>query len=510
MYCPPIDRERFREEFEDRYSADHDQKLRKDSFRSCKFDSAGSRLLWIVLRPKRVLELVRRYYMVGNLTLLLQVIQISALFHLFLKATIHTFIVGSNEELIKYTDSIYYPRFFGYSKQSYIYNRLIFGYSVFFLIARIFRVLKVVDMSLKNSDYYSELRVSQLTSAYLASFHLSFKEWVELFKYTMKHECCVDSNLKETNEDHLKFNKSVQHKISKLLDRDAIFYVNPIDFDKCFEGSVLPSDKDRMRLYKEWHFASPINRISTTGLMSILTINFCGLAFLGIGCILVSFENVYLELRSEFPEEYSPSFKELIDVAPSHYSDILTWIRSIEALIMVLAHALIICDSNCSFIDLHITTARVQKIVNIFEKHVLFSRQQTKIYIQNSNLNVTERQNRQFYLNIPKKSSQSSSQKNQSIYKNLYPEYNNQIRRDIALIRLIYREFLNVKRHNTSLLVGSIVGEAICVAFMVPLILTYSEAVEHQLVVAALTASLILGTLILFYCARLERSVSIH
>lgn len=500
MYCPPINHERFKKEVKKRYSVNCDQKSTKN-IKTNKLSSGRSRLMWFIIHPMRVYKCVKDYYMFNDFVMILQMLYSLFLFHLVVKAVIQAMIVGGDKEKIKYIDSIYYPKFYGFSARPQIFDFLILGFSFYLLALRTTRIFNVINMALKNADEYKYLRVAQLNCSYLASFHLSLSEWIKLFKYANNHGRISHSD-KLTQISHLEFNNLVQEKLVKLVDRDAIFYVNPIDFEKCYEDSVLADNKmRRIERYKSWHFAFPLDRVSLPGLGLIFLINVFGLTILMIGFTIVIFAVLILELRSEFPADYSPSTIELIQVIPSHWSSLLYCIRTLEAFVIMLAQVLNLFDLTCAFIDLHSITSRAHKMVQIFKMRIAFSRHKSRINTQILEFDLKQRLTieHQYFIN--------ERDNDNSLY-DLYPEYNKQTRNDIALTRLVYHEFLNAKKYNTGLFNLSIIGGGFGAAYMIPVLILHSNSLEDVILVAALLSTITPTVLILFYCARVERKVS--
>lgn len=491
MYCAPINRERFNKEFKGRYLNNDDQRLTSENDYPTKTNTLNLGGKIGILYPIKVYKCVKNYYMLNNLNMILQIFYSSVLFHIFLKAVINIVIIGKDKQMIEYFNSIYYPKTFGFSSKSHIFDYAVLGYSFFLICVRIMRMRNVINMSLTNANEYIELKVGQVNIAYFASFYLSLSEWIKFWKYVYKHKCCVDSNC-GTDVSHLGFNKLVQQTLPKLAERDAIFYVNPIDFDSCYANSILPDDKVRVKRYSSWHFAFPINRISFSGMRLIFLFNILGLSASTGGFILTVFGLIYLETKSELPGNDFPSIEELIKVTPYHWSLLISWIRLFEASVISGAQILNIFDMTCACLDLHITTTRVNKIVQTFEEHVKYSRFQAEIQIRKSNSNL-ERQN-DFLIN-------------DSSY-DLYAGYNNQVRHDISLIRLVYNEFLNAKRYNTGFLSVSIFGQAVGTAYMIPVLLLQPKSIENYILIATLISSIVPIVLVLFYCARVERMVS--
>lgn len=120
----PIDSKRFRTEFDE-------QNLASDTIanlgalsdqQNCKQDyvmrdEESSILIWALCNPLRTLGLIRKHHMVGNLALFLHICYLLLLTHLFVKSLVHTFITGSDREMVAYFESIYYPHLAGLSTE---------------------------------------------------------------------------------------------------------------------------------------------------------------------------------------------------------------------------------------------------------------------------------------------------------------------------------------------------------------------------------------------------------
>lgn len=503
--CPPINRDRFEREFRNRYRFDdrQEQEPTNCSVETCATFGGGSRLLWVILHPIKAHKLVRDYYMVENIYVISQVLYILILLHLFIKSTIHTVVAGSDKEKIQFFDSIYYPHIVGFSSRPYVFNYLILGYSFYFLLVRIFRFCMMIDISMNNQNTYKDFRFSQLNNSYLAIFYLSLQDWLRFFKYIVKHENFVHSN-EETRLDHLSLDKSVQQSMFGLSDKDAMFFVNPIDFEKCFADSLLPKHFERRDRYKSWHFAHPIHRISPLGLRDVILIGVFGTLVVLFGYLMTCIAVLYLELRSEFPADYSPSIIEILSVVPAHWSKLLHWIRVAELSVISTSQVLNLYDLVSIFFDIHTIRGRTHKLVRIFKNHLDFIRNQTKFddekfisVTQSKRTRIQHFTNREFDLY-------------QSGIKSYDPyfEYNKQIRQHTALVRINHNELLNTRKHHKKFFNMFIIGGAINIAFLIPIILSQPISAETCITFSVLMSSLIPIVGILLFCTRMERMVS--
>lgn len=507
MYCPPINRERFEREFRNRHWPRNEVTKYCLNQTICVDKSEPSKLLWIFLRPTKVYKLVRDYHMVSNLNMSLQVLNIFILIYLFIKSLIYTMIIGSDKDVIKYLESIYYVHLAGVSKAPYIFNYLFLGYSFFFLLVKITRVRNMIKVSLKNAEEYKELNIAQVNSAYLDSFYLNLEEWMSLWKYINKHQRKqVNSQREIAICDHLKFNDSIQQILPTLSCRDALFFVNPIDFEKCFVDSVLSDYKERINRRKTNHLPFPADRISAYELKRIIILFLLRTCFITIGSIVSILSLIYLELKLEFPEDYSPSIKELIYAIPAHFLNPLYIMRLIETTLALASQIPAIHDISVVTTDIQMITSRASKLADLLEYHLRYILHQNRM----NSSNDREWRARHFQTYFPSFNIIISGQSNskQGLKKDSYAKYNKQIKHDLILARLLYREFLNVRNHHTEYLNIFVLGQAICVAYLIPVLMSQSISAEIHILTVALLSSLIPIVNALFNCARMERVVS--
>lgn len=484
-----------------RYRIDDEQRsTRNDCCRkstSGVISSDGCEVLRIVSHPKEACKLFREYQMVSNVNIFSQLLYILVLVHLFIKSAIYI-AVRSDKEKMKYLDGIvFYPDIAGASKISLVFNYLFLGFTLLAILNRVTRICGVISRSLKNADEYRELRVTQLNFSFLASFYLSFSEWISFWNYINNHDAHYHSN-RTTQIKHLELNEQVQKKLPRLSRRDATFYFNPIDFSKCFENSNLPNDEERMKRYFNWHFATPIDKISCASMREVIGVTVGGTFAVSIGLALAAIGLLNLELRSEFSENYSPTIQELLDVAPKHLLNLKHLIRFLEGSILFVPQLSSIYDLSCVFMDLQAVTSRAHRMVQKFELHLETIRQYKAKF---------DNQEKQTQLLIHFNQNHSSESNFSS--DRLKFEYNWQIKGDIALIGLLYHEFLNTRKHHTQFLNLVVLSGGICVAYITNILMSQAILVGEVIIMVAFLVSVVVPIIgILLYCAKMERTVS--
>lgn len=514
MNCPPINHKKFKIEFIRRNCPAENSKSEQcllkinDSSdkKEYKFTSYGSRLLWIILHPIQVYELIRECYMVDGFYVIMQIFYILFLVHLSTKAFIYAFFIKEDDkEMMKYLDSIYYPHVAGVSTKPNLFNFLFLGHSLFFLIIKLMRFCGAIAFSLRNANEYNDLRICQLNSAYLSTFYFNLKDWLKLWDYVDNHEKGFHSN-RDTQVSHLEFNNLIQRTLSRLPEKDAMFYVNPIDFNKCYENSILANYRKQSN--SDWHVPYPTERISVSGLREIFMVTILGSSSILFGTVMSTFVVIYLELRSELLKlHYSPTFQEIILIALYHWSYLKHWIRAAESIMMIFTLFFCILDLACAYVDVHVVTGRVHRIAQIFEHYLEFPRRYMKQIDQmHPYWRLIEEQNVELFQRLTYLQGENSHD-NGDHYK-ILTNYNEQTRRDIVLIRLIHREFLYIRRHHTQFFNLFVLGEGVCIAYITPVVASLQLCAETFILVAALISSILPIIAIFIFCARLERTVS--
>lgn len=494
MYCPPIDHERFKKEVKDRLVND---KLQLRIFETSSSSGKNNQFSWIIRNPIEVFKLIGKYYMISNFYLFLQIIHILFLFHFFIKSNIYTFLANNNKE---YLETIYFTHISSISSKPYILNYLLLGHSFILLLGKLCRIRNIINMSLRNATYYKHFRVGQLTNSYLASYYLSFNEWIRLWDYINKHEKYVHSN-EATRNDHLKLNKFVRQKLSSLTESESVFYVNPIDFERCYADSILPNYDIRIKRYKSWHFSVPIDRISLLGLREIILILTLGAVLMAMIYSFAIIGIFYYILRNESPLAFSSpslmSIMEIFHIIPTHNFSLSNWIRVIETGIIFGIQAHNTCDLVSAFLDIHVITSRAHKMLEIFRKHLEFLRRQMQTKLEHLEQRKQGKQN-ECLMNIEKTTKH-----------NLYQEFNNQIRCDVNTTRLLYYEFLNAREQHTGFFNLFVISGGICLVYTVPVLTLHPSSPETFILIAYIVSITVPVAGILLYCAKMERMVSI-
>lgn len=488
----PIDGERFKAEIEER------NRDLKSSLRS-RLDNDASPLIYAIQYPLQTLKLVMRQQMVGTKVLIWYLCYSLILIHLFIKSAI-TFLVGSNQEMMAYLNSIYYPSIAGFStKPNHQINNMFLCLTTLYLCVRFRNIYRVLKASIYNADYYTDLSVSSLNLAYLESFYLTFSEYVQIWRLANKHKQLINSTSYEYQK-HLKFKYDTQDKLSEHLKQDLMFAFNMIDFDHCFSNSILSDTNRRKEQCKRWHLMEPIDRLAPADLQIILFIGASG--SLGIFSIapILAFASAYFDLSSEYPRDYWPSLMELICLIPKRWSNVSNVLRLFEVIILLYLNIPQIYDSSQVIMDVIVITSRANRLIETLSYDLKTYLSQTQLQF---NYEKSSRNRRYFSSTFIHLQQIDDSQEERMRILNAG------IRDKVGRVRLLYLEFLNIKKNHEMLLNLGVLFYGICMSYTVSLLLTHDKTrLEYFMIFLTLSSCLLPTILNLGVCARMESSVS--
>lgn len=495
--CSPIDKKRLKAELlkfdyynEHQKPPIHREKLFIETLQH------ESYLLWSLRHPIQVIRLIKRYHMVGNATITLHLFLSSILIHLLIKSLIFIY-AGDDKLVLEYFESIYYPHTGGLSRNPTDFNTFNLGFILLFLSFRFRSFCKLIKQAIVNANGYKELHVPQLNLAYMTTFNFTLNQWLNLWKHASSHTKAI-KNDKEKYKNHLKFDQQIYTQLSKCHTKHLVYYHNLIDFEECYADLEFIKGQERqLKEYRDWHTTYPIDRISLVDLRIIVSLLvFC--SYSSIGGLFICFISFgYRDLSSPYPRDYMPTMGDLMRNIPKHCTSLIHLIRGFEVCFLFSCQLPQIYESIKVAFDVHLTTSRADKIVDIFRAHLKYCQRRTnsinliKIYDKNlSNLSF------------------SANHSNRSLSYESQREFRERILRDIGLARLVYLEFLNLKKNHTTFLNMLVLGSGICMSYTVSLAIIYIDAVELILLLLTFISCLLPMIINLIFCARVEKTVS--
>lgn len=449
----------------------------------------GKHLLWSLRHPIRAIELIKRYHLVGNVAITLYTIFNFILIHIFIKSIVQ-FNAGDDEKMLDYFESIYYPHIAGLSKHPTDYNTILLGFVIFFLCFRIKNLLRLIELAVINANTYEELHVPQLNLAYMTAFNLNISQWLGIWRQASNHAKAIKSS-KTKYRNHLEFDEQIHEQLSKSYNKYSGYHYNLIDFQECYSGLEFIQDQNRKsKNYKLWHTSYPIDRQSLVDLKktALFTILLTSSSFSGLLFFILA--TMYTDLARPFPENYSPNFYDLIGNIPKHWTQWLNIIRAFELLFIFFCQVSQIFESIKVAFDIHLTTSRAGKLVEIFRLHLETCRKQAI---------------RARLVKICKNSKSSREYQGGRKY-DRKQQFNTRISRDVALTRLIYLEFLNLKKNHTASLNILVLGGSACMSYTVSLVMRFNNDTEIVLLYLTFISCLVPLIINLIACARVEKT----
>lgn len=473
----PINKERFK------LSRTIARKLEDPEVNFCVDDTNN---WWVLLQPKKLIRLIKRYHLCGNLFIFLFTAHLLFLIHITIKCTIHTFFTGSNRELMEYFNKIYYPHLLGVFPKPYLFNNLFLALLLFVLSARLLAAARLIRGSIINSKRYKEIRISQVNMNHMTYFNVKLSYWLSSFSGPKKHLEQVKTD-PEVRKAHFGYNRLVQLESINLSNRDLKFYLNLIDFDDCYEWvGELPPRKSKFDL---WHGAKPYHRVPghyagavAVACVAALTLLVTFPTIFGIGVL-------YVELRSSISTYEEPSLMQVLSQFQPHLSEPLNVLRFSElfaCFLFTIPHNL---DAGVLYIDVLHLASRSQKLIRIFKDELDLCRQN---HIKEVELSSVHHCRPEF-------------NKTNLLLKH---QLNERIIYEIKIARVLYSEYQDILSMHTLFINFLIIASGISMAYIISLLSAISTPAELVVLLVLFLAYLIPFVTVLIFCCWVERTVS--
>lgn len=502
LACSPIDKYRIENQFL-KSSLDTNGRLKLSISQREEIIPAPQNenyILWSLRHPLLALNLVKRYHMVGNTTIILYIMTSLLLFHLFLKFII--FIkVGDETATLDYLESIYYPHLARNSPKPGIFNSAFLTFAILFCCFRLRNVCRLTEQSIINANSYRELYVPQLNLAYMSTFNFTPNQWLKFWKHASNHRRAIKNDA-EKYKEHLKFNQRIHSKVSDIqYNKYTLFYYNIIDFEECYADLEFMHRPERQsESGRAWHTAYPIDRQSLSDLQYIFPLTL-SLSFVSLfGLLICIIQMLYRDLGVYYPEDYSPSIFDYIRKIPTFLFNIPHLIKLFELNFLYACQLPQIYESIKVAYDVYVTDSRANKVVDIFHEHLKYCREREQDLFEI--LKVTQLSTRQCLF---------SHDRTATTRLNFdFRPLNNQISQDISLAKSIYTEFLNVRKYHSTFMNMLIFGSGVCIPLVASKAIDVADWPELIVMTLSVTSCTMPMLVNLSSCARIENTVSVE
>lgn len=496
--CSPINKARLEAERNSRLNGNSNEVIKNKNFQSSSSDhddipKKGHYLMWSLKHPIKTIQLIKRYHMVGNVPITLHLLSTLMLIHLLIKSIVF-FQAGEDKQILDHYDRILYTNIGSLAKNPADFNTLAIGFVIFFLCSRLRNLYILIEQAIINSNNYEKLHVPQLNLAYMTTFNLTLRQWLDIWNCASEHSREIKmSSIKFKN--HLKFDEKIHNELYKHFNKHTIFHYNLIDFEECYSGLNFLKNQNQRQLehYRVWQTAYPINRhplisLQYTILFLLLT---SSASFLGLSISIIAV--MYRDLAQPYPDEYS--LYDLIGNIPKHWTNLFHIVRLIELSFLFSCQTPQIFESMKVAFDVTLTTLRAQKLIDIFRGHLKTCQSQifkTKM------------------MKVEKKLQSNESLLGRiKLQSKLKQKFNERLLDDVALTRLVHVELLKLKHSHTTFINMLVLGSSVCMSYTVSLVIRHNSEVELVILYLTFMSCSIPMIINLIACARVERTVSI-
>lgn len=520
--CSPLDAKRFRAEREERVERDFVENVNsnerlehQEDYEDDEEEEIPDQENWFyrIAHPLDVLRLIKRYHMAGNGFIFIFIFHLAALTHLTLKTWLHYLFIGRNYEQLKYFNSIYYPHLAGVFPEFYQFNTLFLVLSTYNLILRLWNAYVLVRRSIVNEYRYKELSIDQVNVSSLIYADLTVADWIKFWNSAVEHEKAVSENAL-IREAHLKFNSSHQKRLKTASQLDLMYYMNVIDFDECYSKVDHFNHVKPKKAYESWHCATPVPRIDLKTLRIGLILGVLSNVALVIILVVCILGYVYFELNSA----NNPGYQEEAQQATAYSLNWLQLLRIIEVSLLILIQVPQHGDGGVFIMGATVLTSRTRKLkqnmmrdLNICldglnstmaiksnletpPTHYHFNRNSLRFHMHNG-LDL-DQQN--YFLQGSPRQTRLHDRRN----------LNDRIQRQVSLIRLIYLEFMDLKKNHTVYLNLLFISHGICISYIISLFFAISTKSEIIILCSLIISSLIPISTALIISALVEQEVT--
>lgn len=460
-----------------------------------------------------VINLVKRYHMVGNFFLLITWSQYGYLVHATIKSFIHSVYTGSSKERIEMFNKFYYPHLAGVFPEPYLFNSLTMALNLICFSARSLSLYRLIRGSIINEHGYKEIHVTQINTAALTTSAMTLNQWKTLHRHSVNHSLQLKKSA-QARSKHLKL-----YLAEKLVDQlplyDLMFNVNAVDFEECYEelgAQYFRCPDNQLSMHQKWYCPSPTLRCTVSILRKGLLSSFIAIICM-VGGLLITFAGIiFLELRSRFPADADLSIREVVSPWREHFSVPVHIIRVYEMFLLILTQVPVHFDASVILSDMFIMVSRTNKLRQILLQDIdlqkrqkltqaIIGKEERTEIVPSLEVTCSRLRSYQYNLNTAKRLSQQS---NGSQVRWLI---NERFKRHIRLIRLVYLEFRDVRKYHTILVNLTTIGHGITLSYIISLFFTVNTRAEQMVLTFAACSSITLtiGTLII--CSQIELSV---
>lgn len=546
----PLDDKRLKAEYNDRVDRDFVRNV-KFEVHSTANENDDCENNEEILRPQidwlksiinlpNLIRLIKRYHMAGNLFIFLAVFHILVLFHLSIKCLLHSILVGRDHNRMEYFDTIYYPHLTAVYPEFQQFNTLFLFIASYNLVLRLCYAYKLIRRSIINEHTYKEVSIDQVTIACVTVYDATIKNWIKFWSYSIEHEKKVKLN-PNVMVNHLKFNQNIHRRVKTSSQFDLLYRMNAIDFDECYASCSNIFEGRHKKAFKQWHCPSPVMRFDLNivryGFVAIIIANII-LVVTVTTCII---GYIYLEVANLTAHNEQHRQVKVVVVVEEEQQQLLRsskWtflglelfrlLRIVEVSLFVLiqvpqhASGVLFIISALALISrnkkLRLNMQRDLDIcLDSLKSSIMIAELPSRLSIQPLNFSHDFREPIKFSQSEQSFTDYRSSKQNYEIFEmglgqaRLHDRrnLNDRIQRQVNLIRLIYLEFLDLKKNNNVYLNILFISQGVCISYILSLFFAVESKAELVLLGGLILSGMLPVCSTLFTSAWIEQEVSL-
>jgi len=513
--CSPINKNRFKREFEKRISS---------SVKKCQLEGKivgtrsedrleGESSTWrLIFRPFVLMKLVKRYHISGNTFVFLSLLHLLLMLHISIKALFHSILTGSDPKRQESFNNSLYPAIFGAFPEPNLFNNLILVVCVQNFSIRVLKVYQLIRGAIVNSKTYKEVRISQINLSYMNLFETKIGDLVTFFGQSIQHDRAIEGD-PETQELHYKIGDEVASMIAHSSIKDLMYYSTLIDFEDCFAILKRPLKLQPVKAKRRlWHTARPLHRVDVGGVRNMMLASVSGLTTTFVSSLVFIFAYSHYELSNASSHDASKTIGQV--GPPSNY---VSMIRITEVCGLVFLQVTTQFDAVVIYIDTFAFIYRARKLIGIMRRELNFFRElgRLKLGLPGSGTIQSPFKFRSLH---PPSNDFLSAPRGQSAENKCFlvtekwaadvSNLNSRLRQLVTMSRLLQLEFLDIRRTHSVYINITLIGAEVCTSYIISLIFSVGTTCERILLVISMMSCIIPSLCLLFACTLIERTVS--
>lgn len=333
------------------------------------FQKLSPRSSSFMLNPRKLCQAIKRYHSVGSFFLVAAILHFSLLFYFLFKVVFHMLMTGADHTQAEYYErNRFFPRLFESHEEPERFYTHCLAICLYCLTCRLICAYRLIRGTWINRDHYVEFYLSQINLAFVKSIDWPIKSWYYFTLSALAHP--KESPLHGTDpmRCHLSVNESNIKLVDTLNTTDLVYYVNLIDFSKCYKSTGFRLQQAS----KRWHQTAPIHRMDPRHLAYIICLYIFGWAVGLSFLVAVGIMSLYFEIDGAVRETLGErrGFIETLRYYSLYLEEPWRLIRLFDLLFFGWVQLPCQVDAVSYYLDAGMLISRANKVTECFEREL--------------------------------------------------------------------------------------------------------------------------------------------